>query len=507
MSASSSSDEDGDHHDSSAGMPLAADASRTLARMRRSEARDQARREAARKADILRRKRKAQNNVYARLAFAHPDDDNYYEHLPMRPGIDMLKWLAPIHEEVIAGRKHRRPGLDAVKINIPETVVYSERYAGVAEMWLSTSARDGCVVSRRLTGKWEQRFAARTASRLDAAAAVAASSSSGQEPDTSERRAAAVLKISHWRNGSTMSNISRIVPEYSLTAALKAPTPNAGMACVQGFVHSRGQHASVYRIVWTDRKPPTGWCIGSERYFSEQEPSALSAPTGPRSGATVDDFLSSTHLASLENQGADSDLPVTVFELHMKAIAEPVAETRKLVQFLERVKTDAGHLKFEQMVVDFARDRHQAWVFLQVKAFRVTPSTMERCRQYSVAHRVSHVCVCGFGTCVCVLRCVCVRAYVCVRTCLTEAALCVCISVFGGLNPCVCVSRATWTVMTTRCAQRHLSASVCCCSIRPPVSFSVLTPRRRLLRPRLATHPHTHTTLVRTIHIYTTTRR
>ena len=110
--------------------------------------------------------------------------------------------------------------------------------------------------------------------------------------------------------------------------------------------------------------------------------------TSTRSGALVDDFLSGTHLASTENRAEDVELPVTVFELSNKAIEEPVAETLKIVQYLERVKTKAGHLKFEQVVADFVRDRNDSWVFLQIKSFRVTPTTFERCRKFGIAHHV-----------------------------------------------------------------------------------------------------------------------
>ena len=380
---SGSGSESPDDSDDEDELSLEADRKRRLARIARSEARDQAQREAKRRALILSRKLKAQNDLYDKLAFVH-EDGQYYEHIPIKPGIDALKWLAPLREVVIMGKKIRRPGLDAVRVNIPETVVYSDRYAGVPEHWLSTSARDGCIVSRELGDKWISKFAKRATALVDHNAPTP----TGNRVDP--RRAVAVLKMGHWRSGSAMSNISRIIPEYSLKEALKAPTTNAGSVCVQGFVHSRGQTATVYRIAWNALKPASGWSISlSHKSYGDTEASSSVKLSGAaRSGALVDDFLSGTHLASTENKAADVELPLNVFELSSKAIVEPVAETIKIVQYLERVKTQAGHLKFDQLVADFVRDRNDSWTFLQIKAFRVTPTTLDRCRKFGVAHRV-----------------------------------------------------------------------------------------------------------------------
>jgi hypothetical protein len=307
----------------------------------------------------------------------------------MKPGIEAYKWMAPIREDTVAGKKHHRPGLDALKIDMPDTVIYSERYAGVAEMWLSTSSNDGCVVNKRLTGKWIEKYVQTAAHAMD----VSPSPSSNNGASFGTRRPLSVLKISHWRH-SESRNITRVIPEYSLAQALKAPTPTPGAVCVQNFAHSRGAHASCYRVAWNAYKPAVGFIISTERGYQEVEPSMVGTGSKQK-GALVDDFLSTTHLASIENRSDDLMLPVTVFELNGKAIAEPVAITKRIAQYLERVKTESGCMKFESMVCDFIKStsgkkkKDDQWLFLQVKSFKVSASCWEKCRKLGISRNVS----------------------------------------------------------------------------------------------------------------------
>ena len=88
-------------------------------------------------------------------------DQTYYKDLPIQPGVSFFKWLTP---RTNSKSKHahaiRMPGLNAVKLQIPETVVYSERYMGIPEVWVGTDPKDGCVVKRRVNLKdWRVKFA------------------------------------------------------------------------------------------------------------------------------------------------------------------------------------------------------------------------------------------------------------------------------------------------------------------------------------------------------------
>ena len=380
--------EDGPESPTDRAIALQTHQQKVLARLARREAEAQSRLNKKRKEMTIQRQVKVQNDMFNKVTFEH-DNPLYYEYLPMKPGIEAYKWLAPVREDIVAGKKHHSPGLDAVKLNMPDTIVYSERYAGVAETWLSTSANSGCVISRALTGKnWIEKCVKRACHALDATPAGNKSTS-----NFGLRRPVSVLKISHWKN-SESRNITRIVPEYSLAEALKAPTPTPGAVCIQHFAHSRGAHPSCYRVVWNAYKPPTGYLISSEKSYGEKEVSMIG--TGSKhKGALVDDFLSSTHLASIENRSEDAMLPITIFELNGKAIEVPVAETKKIAQYLERVKTESGCLKFDTMVCDFVkttsneRGKKDQWVFIQIKAFRVSASCWTRCKKNGISRHVS----------------------------------------------------------------------------------------------------------------------
>ena len=354
-----------------------------LARLARKESEAQARLDKKRKAMRQRRKVKTQSDMFDKLSFNH-DQENllYYEHIPIKPGIEAYKWLAPVREEMVAGKKHHRPGLDALKIDMPDTVIYSDRYAGVADMWLSTSSNDGCVVNRRLTGKWIEKYVQRAAHMMDVSPSP---SSSSANVLFGSRRPLSVLKISHWQH-SESRNITRVIPEYSLAQALKAPTPTPGSrVCIQNFVHSRGAHASCYRVAWNAYKPAVGYIISTERNYQEVEPSMVGTGSKQK-GALVDDFLSTTHVASIEHRSVDdmmTMLPLTVFELNGKAIEEPVAITKRIAQYLERVKTESGCMKFESMVRDkkYFQTRFLfdivSYPFPFLKLFETVPSTFD----------------------------------------------------------------------------------------------------------------------------------
>jgi hypothetical protein len=365
-------------------MALQTHQQKILARLARKEAEAHAQVQKKRNAMMQRRKIKVQNDLFNKMTYEH-ENPQYYEYLPMKPGIDAYKWLAPVREHVVAGKKHHRPGLDAVKLNMPDTIIYSDRYAGVAETWLSTSTYDGCVISRRLTGKWIGRCVQRACYALDNTPGGCKSTT-----DFGLRRPVSVLKISHWRR-SESRNITRVIPEYSLAEALKAPTPTPGAVCIQNFAHSRGAHSSCYRVVWNAYKPATGFLISSEKSYGEKEPSTV-ATGSKHKGSLVDDFLSSTHLASIENRSDDMMLPVTVFELNGKAIEEPIAITKRIAQYLERAKTESGCMKFDTMVCDFVKSsdgKKDHWIFLQIKAFRVSASCWTRCKKMGLSRHVS----------------------------------------------------------------------------------------------------------------------
>ena len=253
---------------------------KVLARLARKEAEAQSKLALQRKAMHLRRKIKTQNDLFNRCTFEH-DDPQYYQYLPMKPGIEAYKWLAPIKEDIVAGKKHHRPGLDALQINIPDTIVYSDRYAGVAEMWLSTSAKNGCIISKRLSAKWIPKYCSRACTAIDTSPSTNTGSS-----ELGLRRPVSVLKISHWKN-SESRNITRIVPEYSLAEALKAPTPTPGAVCIQNYVHSRGVHSSCYRVVWNAYKPAVGYMISSEKSYHEREQTSMLGAGVQHKGALV----------------------------------------------------------------------------------------------------------------------------------------------------------------------------------------------------------------------------
>jgi hypothetical protein len=268
---------------------------------------------------------------------------------------------------------------------MPDTILYSERYAGVAEMWLSTNAK-GMVVSKRLGKKWIPKFSQKANTAIDTSTSSIATSTTKV---LKLRRPVSVLKISHWKNNESR-NITRVIPEYSLPAALKAPTP--GAVCIQNYVHSRGVHSSCYRVVWNAYKPATGFMISSEKSYQEREPSSTVGASTNHTGALVDDFLSTTHLASIEHRSEEARIPITVFELNSKAIAGPIKETKKIVQYLERVKTKSGGMKFDQMVCDFIKrtsKNKDEWVFLQIKSFAVSPTCWSRCKKLGISRNVS----------------------------------------------------------------------------------------------------------------------
>ena len=372
-----------------------------LARLARREADEQIKLDQQRKKMIHQRRVKTQNDMFNKIVFDHSDKDDddsirgssrdYYQYLPMKPGIEAYKWLVPIREDVVAGKKHHRPGLDALKLNMPDTVIYSDRYAGVAEIWLSTSSRDGCIITKRLSKKWISKYSQKAKTMIDTLSPPNAAIG----PDLGLRRPVSVLKIGHWRN-SESRNISRVIPEYSLPAALKSPTPTPGAVCIQNYVHSRGAHATTYRVVWNAYKPASGFLISSERKYQEREPSASVGAVNTHKGALVDDFLSTTHLASIENRSDDLIIPITVFELHGKAIAGPIEEIKKIVQYLERVKTSCGHMKFLSMACDFVKtieNNRDKWIFTQIKSFTVSNSCWDRCKKINISRNVSEFCI------------------------------------------------------------------------------------------------------------------
>ncbi|KAK2964052.1 hypothetical protein BLNAU_1133 [Blattamonas nauphoetae] len=130
----------------------------------------------------------------------------------------------------------------------------------------------------------------------------------------------------------------------------------AGDYIIQRFVQSRGLHPWIARAVWRSQSTPFAYTITSSNLFSDD---------------TEGDFRKRFTVCT--------DIPQScqVTKTTGSAVAEPISYTQNIVEYVKR----QHGIHFDELVADFIKDTNDKWWFLQVKAFKVSPETMQRYKE------------------------------------------------------------------------------------------------------------------------------
>ena len=300
----------------------------------------------------------------------------YYRGLPVQPGTQFFKWLLPKDIRHSLHSK-RLPGINCIQLNVPETVVYSERY-GVPELWVGTAV-DGCVVKRNIKQKdWKRVYLKKVAIHATRGINTTGLPRKRRKDGLPTPDVVAMLKIA---NGpSPQSSSTRAVAPHSLLHTLDKPTPTAMLCAVQGYVRCKGPRAVVYRLMWRAKRTPRAFCIINETDFVHM-PSVKPKPgEDPITDDVLQKRLTRHHCATSDVNGRGKLPNLRVFEIAGKALDPMVLETEKIVRYVQGQDTPYGHMKFTEFVADFIRAKNGDWVFLQCKAFKLDPDCMSLIR-------------------------------------------------------------------------------------------------------------------------------
>ena len=309
-------------------------------------------------------------------------DQTYYKDLPIQPGVSFFKWLTP---RTNSKSKHahaiRMPGLNAVKLQIPETVVYSEHYMGIPDVWVGTDPKDGCVVKRRVNLKdWRVKFAKKAVN-----GAIWGVKGGSLSPSKRKRRKGielnpdviGMLKIANRTKPQTTN--TRILTPYSIEKSLETPVNSAALCAIQGFVRCKGPRAVIYRLIWRKKKNPYAFCIVNEVNFVNMKKKRHDDV--PMTDDAIEQLLTRSHCATSDVTNRGSLPALNVFEILGKALNPILEETIKIVKYVEKKECDYGKVKFEEFVADFIKSKDGGWVFINCKAFKLEENCYEHIRK------------------------------------------------------------------------------------------------------------------------------
>ena len=302
-------------------------------------------------------------------------DQSYYKDLPMQPGVSFFKWLVPKDIKNSLQVK-RMPGINALKIKLPETVVYSQRF-GVPEVWVGTAHSDGCVVKRKLAKNWRKKFVKKATSGAIWGINRRPSSPRRRKREGANPDVVGMLKIANTVH--PQSSATRTVTAYHIEKTLGKPTPEAALCGVQGYVRCKGPRAVVYRVVWRQKKNPYAFCIVNAMDFA-----TVGSKKNHESTLTDDaleKLLTRIYCATSDVNGRGKLPNLKVFEITGQALGPMIDELSKIVKYVQKQDTEYGRMKFSEFVGDFIRSKDGDLVFLQCKAYKLEPECYAKVRK------------------------------------------------------------------------------------------------------------------------------
>ena len=307
-------------------------------------------------------------------------DQTYYKDLPIQPGVSFFKWLTP-KSNTHSKHAHatRMAGLNAIKLTIPETVVYSDRYMGIPDTWIGTDPKDGCVVKRRVGKKdWRIKFAKKVVNgAIWGIGSLSPSKRKRRKGTELNPDVVGMLKIANRTKPQTTN--TRIITPYGIEKSLETPVNSASLCAVQGFIRCKGPRAVIYRLIWRKRKNPYAFCIVNEVNFANMKKKRHD--DAPMTDDAIEQMLTRSHCATSDVTNRGSLPALNVFEILGKALNPILEETKKIVKYVERKDSDYGRVKFEEFVGDFIKSKDGEWIFINCKAFKLEEDCYTRIRK------------------------------------------------------------------------------------------------------------------------------
>lgn len=150
-----------------------------------------------------------------------------------QPLLSFYKYLQPIS---VNGRY--------LRLNLPSTLI-CERPDGHEEtIWLRTDSH-GNVTKESKTPSWRKKLF----QELIASASGGDDDEAKSPESVQDGAVIAVRTITHWKSAS--SNKSIVLTKRTFDSIVNPPSELS--FCIQQYVRCRGSHASIYRVMWSER--------------------------------------------------------------------------------------------------------------------------------------------------------------------------------------------------------------------------------------------------------------
>lgn len=150
-----------------------------------------------------------------------------------QPLLSFYKYLQPISAN---GR--------SLRLNLPSTLVCERQDGHEETIWLRTDSH-GNVTKESKTPSWRKKLF----QELIASASGDDSDEAKSPESVHDGAVIAVRTITHWKSAS--SNKSIVLTKRTFDSIVNPPSELS--FCIQQYVRCRGSHASIYRVMWSER--------------------------------------------------------------------------------------------------------------------------------------------------------------------------------------------------------------------------------------------------------------
>lgn len=292
----------------------------------------------ARAADLDRQQAYSEAQLKRIMFDHHPHD---YDKLPIRPGVHFFEMLAPPPR---GSRDEERRTSGRLRVNVPDTVVFSEGVDGF--QWYYTST-EGYVY--RTDDGTDRHLLSRI----------------GHEAEDQHDLLVAVYKKPSALNKHT-ANDTMLLSTKTLMACLSSLP--ARPFYIQKFVAFKGKKANMVRCIYDFDRAPRAFVISSTNF--------------------VDDTAISDFKRRLTVITAEPKL-CSVYKLTGRSLFEVGDAISSIVSYVEQNVTPRP--SFKQLVADFIKDADGRWWLLNVKHFTLQERTLRHIEALTRSASVSLV--------------------------------------------------------------------------------------------------------------------
>eukprot|EP00002_Diphylleia_rotans_P025711 TRINITY_DN5092_c0_g1_i3.p1 TRINITY_DN5092_c0_g1~~TRINITY_DN5092_c0_g1_i3.p1 ORF type:complete len:832 (-),score=133.58 TRINITY_DN5092_c0_g1_i3:777-3272(-) len=287
-------------------------------------------------------KSREEQTYQALVAKCSYNDFTYDDHF-LQPGLGFYKWIA---RKIDPSQDDSR---DKLMLNIPDTIIYG--YAD-EPIWLYTG-KTGCV--QRVDSFAETAVLRKFRSLIN------------KDSDITAIVKKPGLK-SHGR--TTVVSIANLHELRSIMNPILSP--NKSQVIIQLYIKPKGPKAFMVRVEWNRSRVCSAWSISNKKMFSD---------------TNVED--NKQHYIDFGTINS-----VSIVKMQGKSVEHLQGLTTRFVQHLERRIRPV--VKFQTIVVDFIKDDFDRWWLIQVKAFKLDPSTLSLSRSQSPTLEAGNTIMSGF---------------------------------------------------------------------------------------------------------------